>query len=162
MIGVLRADAAGTQGLTPAPSLADVPALAHQVRESGMPVRLTITGDTAVPAGVELNAFRIIQEGLTNALKYAGPGASATVEVRKAPGSVTVEVRDDGRGASADASPSGGHGVVGMRERVEALGGSFDIGPAAGGGYRLRAVLPTTRPLPEERRAIGTLTGGDA
>lgn len=162
MIGVLRADAAGTQGLSPAPSLGDVPALARQVRESGMPVRLVITGDAPIPAGVELNAFRIIQEGLTNALKYAGPGASATVEVRKAPGSVTLEVRDDGRGASADPSPSGGHGVVGMRERVEALGGSFDIGPAAGGGYRLRAVLPTTHPLPENKRSVGTLTGGDS
>ena len=162
MIGVLRADAAGTQGLTPAPSLADIPGLARQVREAGMPVRLVITGDTVVPAGVELSAFRIIQEGLTNALKYAGPGASATVEVRKAPDSVTIEVRDDGRGASADPSPSGGHGVVGMRERVEALGGTFDIGPAAGGGYRLRALLPTMRPLPGKTREVGTLTGGDA
>ncbi|MGC4176027.1 sensor histidine kinase [Demequina sp.] len=159
MIGVLRADADGTQGLTPAPALADLPALARQVRESGMPVRLVITGDAPTPAGVELNAFRIIQEGLTNALKYAGPGASATVEVRKAPGSLTVEVRDDGRGGSANPSPSGGHGVVGMRERVEALGGSFDIGPAAGGGYRLRAVLPTSRALPDTKRPIGTLTG---
>jgi signal transduction histidine kinase len=162
MIGVLRADAGGNQGLTPAPSLTDLPALARQVRESGMPVRLVITGDAAVPAGVELNAFRIIQEGLTNALKYAGPGASATVEVRKAPDAVTIEVRDDGRGASADPSPSGGHGVVGMRERVEALGGTFDIGPAAGGGYRLRALLPTMRPLPGTTREVGTLTGGEA
>ena len=160
MIGVLRAPADGpaAQGLAPAPSLGDVPALARQVREAGMPVRLVITGDAVLPAGVELNAFRIIQEGLTNALKYAGPGASATVEVRKALDSVAIEVRDDGRGGSADPSPSGGHGVVGMRERVEALGGSFDIGPAAGGGYRLRAVLPTTRHLTPAKRSVGTLT----
>ena len=158
MIGVLRADATDATELVPAPSLADVPALTRQVREAGMPVRLAITGDSPVPAGVELSAFRIIQEGLTNALKYAGPGASAFVEVRKAPGAVTVEVRDDGRGAAATPSATGGHGVVGMRERVEALGGAFDIGPATGGGYRLRAVLPTTRPLPKTTRSIGTLT----
>lgn len=162
MIGVLRSDADSSQGLTPAPSLGDVPGLARLVREAGMPVRLTITGDATVPAGVELNAFRIIQEGLTNALKHAGPGASATVEVRKAPDAVTVVVRDDGRGASATPSPTGGHGVVGMRERVEALGGSLDIGPASGGGYRVRAVLPTTRRAAEAPRIVGTLTGGDA
>jgi signal transduction histidine kinase len=163
MIGVLRESADGETpaGLTPAPTLADVPALARQVRESGMPVRLSITGDASLPAGVELNAFRLIQEALTNALKYAGPGASATVEVRKAPDAVTVTVKDDGRGASA-AGSGGGHGLVGMRERVEALGGKLDVGPAAGGGYRLHAVLPVVRRTPEPTRVVGTLTGPDA
>jgi len=164
MIGVLResADSAAPDGLAPAPSLADIPALARQVRESGMPVQLVMTGDGAMPAGVELNAFRIIQEGLTNALKYAGPGATATVEVKKTPDAVVVTVRDDGRGASAEAAAAGGHGLVGMRERVEALGGKLDIGPAAGGGYRLHAVLPTTRRAPEPTRVVGTLNGSDA
>lgn len=164
MIGVLREDADGEapRELTPAPSLTDIPALVRQVRESGMPVRLAMTGDAAIPAGVELNAFRIIQEGLTNALKYAGPGASATVEVRKAPDAVTVVVRDDGRGAAATpGGGGGGHGLVGMRERVEALGGTLDIGPAAGGGYRLTAVLPVTRRTQEPARSVGTLSGGD-
>jgi len=164
MIGVLRESTDGgvTQGLVPAPSLSEVPALARQVRESGMPVRLVITGDAALPAGVELNAFRIIQEGLTNALKYAGPGASATVEVRKSIDSVDIVVKDDGRGAAATPSGSGGHGLVGMHERVEALGGKLDIGPAAGGGYRLHAVLPVTRRTPEPARIVGTLGGPDA
>lgn len=161
MIGVLRESAeGGGQGLTPAPSLRDIPGLARQVREAGMPVRLVMTGDSPMPAGVELNAFRIVQEGLTNALKYAGPGASVTVELRRLPNEVTVMVRDDGRGAAAAPATHGGHGLVGMRERVEALGGTLDVGPATGGGYVVKASLPTARRSPEPQRTIGTLTGG--
>lgn len=130
--------------LEPMPSLAAIPSLVMQVEDSGLPVSLSITGDAHVPAGVELSAYRIIQESLTNALKYAGPGATATVEVRRRRDIVTIDVRDNGRGAAAEPSRhSGGHGLVGMRERVEALGGTIDIGPQRGGGFRVRATLPS-------------------
>jgi signal transduction histidine kinase len=129
--------------LAPMPSLAAIPALVKQVEDSGLPVRLTITGTTHVPAGVELSAYRIIQESLTNALKYAGTGATATVTVRRRKESVSVVVEDDGRGVISDAvASSGGNGLAGMRERVAALGGSIELGPRKGGGYRVEAVLP--------------------
>lgn len=170
MIGLLREPDAGetlapnlataSGGLAPMPSLAAIPGLVHQVQDSGMPVRLSMTGDAAAPAGVELNAFRIVQESLTNALKYAGPGATAAVVVERTPDSITVTVTDDGRGAAAEppATP-GGHGVLGMRERVEALGGTLQVGPNRGGGYRVHAVLPFgsgARPA-HEVRDVGTI-----
>lgn len=131
--------------LAPMPSLAAIPALVKQVEDSGLPVRLAITGTTHVPAGVELSAYRIIQESLTNALKYAGSGATATVTVRRRREAVTVTVEDDGRGAISDVvSTSGGNGLAGMRERVAALGGRIELGPRRGGGYRVHAVLPVS------------------
>lgn len=129
--------------LAPMPSLAAIPALVKQVEDSGLPVRLTITGTTHVPAGVELSAYRIIQESLTNSLKYAGEGATATVTVRRRREAVSVVVEDDGRGVISEAvSSSGGNGLAGMRERVAALGGTIDLGPRRGGGYRVQATLP--------------------
>lgn len=130
---------------TPMPSLASIPALVRQVEEAGLPVRLAITGTTHVPAGVELSAYRIIQESLTNALKYAGQGATATVTVRRRKDMVTVTVEDDGRGVISDAaSSSGGHGLVGMRERVASLGGTIETGTRKGGGFRVHASLPVS------------------
>ncbi len=150
MIAVLRStDPTSTDGrqreLEPMPSLAAIPALVQQVEDAGLPVDLSISGDAHVPAGVELSAYRIIQESLTNALRYAGPGARASVEVVRARGTVALTVEDDGRGAISDvAVASGGHGLVGIRERVESLGGYFDVGPRRGGGFRVHATLPTT------------------
>lgn len=136
---------AGTDDLAPMPSLAAIPALVRQVEDAGLPVRLAITGTTHVPAGVELSAYRIIQESLTNALKYAGSGATATVTVRRTRESVTVVVEDDGRGAISDVvTSSGGHGFAGMRERVAALGGTIEMGHRNGGGFRVHAVLPVS------------------
>lgn len=137
--------AADPGDFTPMPSLASIPALVRQVEEAGLPVRLAITGTTHVPAGVELSAYRIIQESLTNALKYAGQGATATVTVRRRKDMVTVTIEDDGRGVISEAaSTSGGHGLVGMRERVAALGGSIETGTRKGGGYRVHASLPVS------------------
>ncbi len=134
-----------TDAFAPTPSLAAIPALVRQVEESGLPVRLAITGTTRVPAGVELSAYRIIQESLTNALKYAGHGATATVTVRRTKDAVTVTVEDDGRGVISDvAAGSGGHGIAGMRERVASLGGSIETGARKGGGFRIHAVLPVS------------------
>lgn len=131
--------------LSPMPSLAALPALVKKVEDSGLPVHLQITGSAHVPAGVELSAYRIVQESLTNAMKHAGPGASADVSVKRRKGEVTVTVVDDGRGVISEAAQaSGGHGIAGMRERVAALGGTLDCGARNGGGYRVHAVLPST------------------
>jgi len=130
--------------LSPVPALSSLPALAKQVEGSGLPVELNISGNAHVPAGVELSAYRIVQESLTNALKHAGPGATATVTVKRAKNAVTVTVEDDGRGVISDATKTkGGHGLAGMRERVLALGGSIEFGPRPGGGFRVRATLPS-------------------
>lgn len=134
-----------TDAFAPMPSLAAIPALVRQVEEAGLPVRLSITGTSHVPAGVELSAYRIIQESLTNALKYAGHGATATVSVRRKREAVTVTVEDDGRGVISEvAAGSGGHGIAGMRERVASLGGSIESGARQGGGFRIHAVLPVS------------------
>jgi signal transduction histidine kinase len=130
--------------LSPMPSLAALPALVKQVGDAGMPVELRVRGNSHVPAGVELSAYRIVQEALTNALKHAGPGAHASVDIDRARTAVTITVEDDGRGVISDATEGGsGHGLAGMRERVATLGGSIELGPRPGGGYRVRAILPS-------------------
>lgn len=170
MIGVLRAteqEAADTVerdraalDMQPMPALAAIPALTQQVADAGLPVELSIVGTAHVPAGVELNAYRVVQEGLTNAMKHAGPGARATVTVDREPARVLVVIEDDGRGVISDAaSQSGGHGLRGMAERVHALGGTLEYGPRQGGGFRVRAVLPSTDDQVGHRSA-NTMKGG--
>ncbi|MEV0386247.1 histidine kinase [Nonomuraea sp. NPDC050643] len=131
----------------PQPGIGDLAALAGRMRENGVPVTLDVADVGAVPAGVGLAAYRIVQEGLTNAARHA-PGARCTVTVRGAPGELRVAVTDDGRGAAKQAAASGepGYGLVGLRERVELLGGVFTAGHRPGpAGFELSAVLP----LPE-------------
>ena len=94
----------------------------------------------ALPAGVDLAAYRIVQEALTNVLKHAGP-STARVVVRSAGGAVDVEVRDDGRGQNGHRAAGGGHGLVGMRERAALYGGSVEAGSPPDGGFRVRARL---------------------
>lgn len=140
MVGVLR-DAGEGDVLAPQPGLASIDELVTHFNEAGLPVKLSIDGDVDdLPSGVDLNAFRIVQESLTNTLKHGGPGVSASVDVSLADNVLAVEVRDDGRGAATNGNP--GHGLVGMRERVTMLGGSIDTGPADGGGFRVRATIP--------------------
>jgi signal transduction histidine kinase len=145
LLGVLRQD--GTPGsLAPAPGLADLDALVVQVGEAGLRVRTRVEGaKPEVPASVEVSAFRIVQEALTNVLKHAGP-ASALVVVRYTAQDVSVEVSDDGRGGTslaADGRRRGvGNGIAGMRERVAAFGGELEVGPRPGGGFRVAARLP--------------------
>jgi signal transduction histidine kinase len=104
------------------------------------PVDLRVEGHPLqLPAGVDLTAYRLVQEGLTNALKHAR-AERAQVLVRYGPGDIEVTVSDDGRGAGS--GDGGGHGLVGMRERVAVYGGELEAGPRAEGGYRLRARLP--------------------
>jgi signal transduction histidine kinase len=139
LLGMLRGDA--SDPLTPQPGLDDVPMLVGQLRDAGLPVELSIDGERReLPVGIELSAYRIVQEALTNALKHAGD-ARATVHVRYGSDSLELEIVDDGQGGSKRAS-GGGHGLVGMRERVALYGGRFDARRGPGGGFAVRVVLP--------------------
>ncbi|MEQ1787341.1 MAG: histidine kinase [Acidimicrobiales bacterium] len=149
LLGVLREDG-GSASLAPQPSLRELPSLIAHVAESGLAVTLATEGTPRdLPAVVGLSAFRIVQEALTNALKHAGPSASAVITVRYRDDEVEIEVADDGRGAGAGAAApangSSGHGLLGMRERAGLFGGELTAGPRAGGGFVVRARLP----LPE-------------
>jgi signal transduction histidine kinase len=127
--------------LAPQPSLRHLGSLVEQVREAGMPVELRVEGDERpIPPGIDLSAYRIVQEALTNALKHAGP-AHARVTVRYGERELDIEIADDGAGVNGDAPP-GGHGLVGMRERVALFGGDLATGRQSGGGYAVRARLP--------------------
>jgi len=132
----------------PALGLADLPALADRIRGAGLPVTLSVAAEPAngVPQDVGLTVYRVVQEALTNALRHAGPAASACVTVGCRDGVLDVEVTDDGRGAAAElvggGPPGAGRGIVGMRERVSGLGGFLSTGPRAGGGYRVHAQIP--------------------
>jgi signal transduction histidine kinase len=141
LVGVLR-NPEEAPALAPQPSLSHVAKLVDQAREAGLPVELTVEGEPVpLPASIDLTAYRLVQEGLTNALKHA-QAKHAEVRVRYADGHVEVEVSDDGRGAGSE--PGGGHGLVGMRERVSVYGGELETGPRPEGGYRLHARLPVT------------------
>ena len=139
LLGMLRGDA--SEPLTPQPGLGDVPILVGQLRDAGLPVELSIDGERReLPVGIELSAYRIVQEALTNALKHAGD-ARATVHVRYGSDSLELEIVDDGQGGSKRTS-GGGHGLVGMRERVALYGGRFDASRRPSGGFAIRVVLP--------------------
>jgi signal transduction histidine kinase len=139
MVGMLRSDK--PDPLTPQPGLADLSTLVTQVREAGLPVELSLEGEPrTLPVGIELSAFRIIQEALTNTLKHSG-GAHAFVSIRYGETSLELAISDDGAGAPAPVV-SGGHGLVGMRERVALYGGRLDAGRRPGGGFEVRVLLP--------------------
>ena len=140
LVGVLRRQEEGDD-LAPQPSLQRLPELVEHMRQTGLPVKLTTTGESQqLPAGVELSAYRIIQEALTNTLKHAGP-AQAAVTVRYDNGAVEVEVVDDGQGPPPARQGTGGKGLVGMQERVRLYGGRLEAGARPGGGFRVYAVL---------------------
>jgi signal transduction histidine kinase len=126
--------------LAPQPSLQHLDKLLDQVRESGLDVELKVEGDVAkLPASVDLAAYRLVQEGLTNTLKHA-QAHRAEVLVRYGNGEVELVVADDGNGTGG--GDGGGHGLVGLRERIAVAGGELDAGPRAGGGFQVRARLP--------------------
>jgi signal transduction histidine kinase len=128
--------------LMPQRGIADLDALAAQMRSAGLEVTVRFEGERAsVPAALDLSVYRIAQEALTNTLKHAGAG-SASVVVRYGEDAVEVECTDDGTGAGAQSNGNSGHGLAGMRERALMLGGALDTGPRREGGYRVRARLP--------------------
>jgi signal transduction histidine kinase len=140
MLGVLRDANEQPALLTPQPGMGALGGLIQQAREAGLPVEYRVTGEPApLPPGVDLSAYRIVQEALTNALKHAGP-ARARVTVRYQADGVEVEVADDGAGSTNGAGS--GHGLVGMHERVAVYGGELESGPQPGGGFTVRARLP--------------------
>jgi signal transduction histidine kinase len=126
----------------PAPGLGRLEALAAAMAEGGLPVRVAVTGERVkLSAAVDLTAYRIVQESLSNVARHAGP-ASATVRVGYQPDAVVLEIADTGRGAAAGLAGPGGHGIAGMRERAAAVGGTLQAGPTAEGGFLVRAHLP--------------------
>jgi signal transduction histidine kinase len=151
LLGVLRQDGESQASLAPVPGLASLEALLAEVAKAGLTVGLRVEGTPSpLPAGLDLSAYRIVQEALTNVVKHAGP-ATAQVTIRYRDHEVAVEVTDNGRGVAAVAGEgrSGtGHGLIGMRERVAAFGGDLEVGPRPGGGFRVAARLP----LAAERR----------
>ena len=139
LLGVLRADEEGSE-TTPQPGLAQLPEL---VARAGVPVTLVVSGEPrTLPAGIDISAYRIVQEALTNVHKHAG-AAPTTVRIAWSDDCLELEVRDHGPGALSSPAPGEGHGLIGMRERVRLLGGELRTGPAASGGFEVRAVLPT-------------------
>ena len=137
LLGVLRRSDE-TVALAPQPGLATLEQLVGQVREAGLPVEMCFEGEQIVlPPGIDLSAYRIVQEALTNALKHAGP-ARAWVVVRYGTDQVEVEVANDGISNGS----SDGYGLIGMRERVALYGGELTAGPRAGGGFTIKARLP--------------------
>ena len=141
MLGILRAPEEGA-GLDAAPGLSQVEALCASVREAGLPVQLVVEGPPrALPASLDLTAYRIVQEALTNTLKHAGK-AHASVTLRYGEQALEIEALDDGRGGPAGGFGSGGHGLAGMRERIDIFGGELQAGPRPEGGFAIRARLP--------------------
>ena len=142
MLEVLRAD---DPGMGPQPGLGEIERLIQQVRDAGLPVELSIEGSVCcLPAGMDLAAYRIVQEALTNTVKHGGR-ATARVAVRYTPDTLEIEVVDDGRGAAAPlltVADGGGHGLIGMNERVALFGGVLEAGPVLTGGYRVLARMP--------------------
>lgn len=151
MLGLLRGpeeDEPG--GLAPAPGLDDLDALVADVVRSGLTVEVRVTGErTQIPAGVDLAAYRIVQEALTNVIKHAGR-VKATVAVHYAADALTVNVDDDGPRRAGVAGepvpPANGHGLVGMRERVAMYRGVLEVGPGPDGGFHVGARLPFGAP----------------
>jgi signal transduction histidine kinase len=141
LLGVLRSDEEESE-LTPQPGVAQLPFLLEQMRATGLGVTLAVEGDAVdLPPGIDVSAYRIVQEGLTNALKHAGD-AEATVTVRYLPRQLEVEIVDDGSGVATGSGGGSGYGLVGIRERVGIYGGTFEYGRPPVGGFRVRALLP--------------------
>ena len=146
IVGVLRgpsADVPDTSRRSPQPGLADLPELVEQFASAGLTVSVTTSGpEHTLPLGIDLTAYRIIQEALTNTLKHAGTG-EASVALRYAPAELEVLVTDSGAGRQAAAPVERpGHGLLGMRERIALYGGELSAGNRPGGGFEIRARIP--------------------
>ncbi|MGI9100396.1 MAG: sensor histidine kinase [Solirubrobacteraceae bacterium] len=147
-VGLLRGDA-GDAPRSPAPGLAGLGGLVRTAAAAGVDVDLAIIGAARpLPAAIDLTAYRILQESLTNVVRHAGACATR-VEIRYEADEITLEINDDGRGnANGAAAHDGGYGLMGMRERATAVGGTLQTGPANGNGFRVHARLPTRTSSP--------------
>ncbi|MFJ2555605.1 MULTISPECIES: sensor histidine kinase [unclassified Streptomyces] len=149
LLGVLRTgDTKETGEYVPQPDVGQIEDLVEKVREAGLAVDFKIEGTPRpLPSGVELTAYRIVQEALTNSRKHGGPDVGASVRLVYFDDGLGLLVEDDGRGAAHELYEDGGadgrgHGMIGMRERVGMVGGTLDAGPRPGGGFRISALLP--------------------
>ncbi|WP_405724581.1 sensor histidine kinase [Streptomyces sp. NBC_01537] len=153
LLGLLRSNDDAGGEYVPQPGVDQLADLIEQVRGAGLPVRFDVAGEARpLPSGVELTAYRIVQEALTNTRKHGGPEVSATVRLSFGDSELALLIEDDGRGAQHELFEDGGEdglgqGLIGMRERVGMVSGTLDAGPRPGGGFRISAVLPvkTTR-----------------
>jgi len=149
VLGLLRDEETGAAALAPAPKLVDLKELAENVRASGTPVELELSGaDRQLSPALELTIFRVVQEALTNVVKHAA-GARAAVAVTVSGGRIRIEILDEGGetahpagGSGRPDSPGTGHGIVGMRERIAAFGGWLVAEPLPGGGFQVLAEVP--------------------
>ncbi|GAA0238912.1 sensor histidine kinase [Cryptosporangium japonicum] len=139
LLGVLRPEPTAN-GVGPQPGLADVPRLIEQVGNAGLDVTIVDELREPLPTRVQLSAYRIVQEALTNVLKHGGPGTRAEVSLREDGADVVIDVTDTGASVASPRTP--GHGLIGMRERATLLGGTLEAGPRPEGGFRVVARLP--------------------
>ncbi|AEW94989.1 two component sensor kinase [Streptantibioticus cattleyicolor NRRL 8057 = DSM 46488] len=148
LLGLLRASDDSGGEYVPQPGVEQLGDLIEQVRGAGLPVEFEVAGTPRpLSSGVELTAYRIVQEALTNTRKHGGPGAQATVHLTYGDAELRMLIEDDGRGARQELYESGGadglgHGLIGMRERIAMVGGTLCTGPRPGGGFRISAALP--------------------
>jgi signal transduction histidine kinase len=143
LLGVLRPETASGE-LGPQPSLNQVHELVDQLRQTGMNISLIVNVPSRLPVRVDLFAYRIVQEALTNVLKHGGLDAAAQVRLEAADGRLDIEVTDTG--TATNTLPGSGQGIVGMQERASLLGGTLEAGPRPGGGFRVLAQLPLGEP----------------
>nr|WP_203620669.1 sensor histidine kinase [Streptomyces anulatus] len=153
LLGVLRTGDAPESGeYVPQPDVEQIEDLVAQVRQTGLAVDFKVEGTPRpLPSGVELTAYRVVQEALTNTRKHGGPDAGASVRLVYFDDGLGLLIEDDGRGAAHELYEDGGadgagHGMIGMRERVGMVGGTLDAGPRPGGGFRISALLPLKPP----------------
>ena len=144
LLGLLRPDGGGVPH-APQPGMAGLNDLIARARAAGLPVELDVDGEPGtLPAGVDLAAYRVVQESLTNTLKHAGP-ARARVHVRWEPDDLVLMIDDSGQGPAAEPEALEGQGIVGMRERVAMCGGELQLGRRRGGGFEVKVRLPRAR-----------------
>lgn len=143
LLGVLRTDSSeGGASLAPQPGLEQVTDLLRHCRAAGLPISFTVEGvPRALPPGMALTAYRVVQESLTNTRKHGGPAVTAAVTMRFCEDGLKIMVADDGR-APGPATDGAGHGLVGMRERAELYGGTVEAGPRPEGGYLVTCTIP--------------------
>lgn len=153
LLGVLRTGDAPESGeYVPQPDVEQIEDLVAQVRQTGLVVDFKVEGTPRpLPSGVELTAYRVVQEALTNTRKHGGPDAGASVRLVYFDDGLGLLIEDDGRGAAHELYEDGGadgagHGMIGMRERIGMVGGTLDAGPRPGGGFRISALLPLKPP----------------
>jgi signal transduction histidine kinase len=158
LLGLLAPGGGEEDMLVPQPGAARVPALVERVRAAGLSVELSVTGARDLPPGVDLAAYRVVQEALTNVIKHAGTNRAAVV-LEYRPDDLLVTVTDDGLPAEGPGGP-GGRGLIGLRERIGLYGGELDAGPRPGGGWRVRARIPLEG-LRASARLGGPAEGGE-